>query len=231
MSVIDSHTDKSHEFYHTASRRPGASALPPPRGECVLTSRDYTLLDAWLIRAVESEIEIDPVLIALVRAKLASARIVLSDDVEPDRARSGSRVVYSLEKDASISQVLAHWHDDAIADSILPVTSIVGVSLLGMRAGQRLPLIRSDGSLGGVSLEAVIPQALPARAEQAAEAASAGAAGEPEARGPSLAPEPDAARTAGDKILPFRPAGRCRKPIGANPPMGPDDPNPGPAAA
>lgn len=222
MSVIDKHSDKHDEL----NRRSIKSPAPLPQlGDCVLTSRDYTLLEGWLIRTVESELEVDPVLIALVRAKLAASRIVLSGDVEPDRVRGGSRVVYTLDGEAPTSQLLAHWRSDAVAGgSILPITSILGISLLGMRARQRVPLVRSDGSLGGVWLEAVSPDAGgPSAAEEAS-------ASRPDAGGLARA-EPCREQTpsyagAEDNVLLFRPVGSGRRSLGAPRPVGHDDPDP-----
>jgi regulator of nucleoside diphosphate kinase len=212
MSVIDKYSGK-----HDENRRltEGRVTAAPQYCDCVLTSRDYTVLEGWLIRAVESELEVDPVLIALVRAKLAASRIVLSGDVEPDRVRGGSRIVYTLDGEAPTSQLLAHWRSDAVTGgSILPITSILGITLLGMRARQRVPLVRSDGSIGGVWLEAVSSDSNRSRrAEEASPDAGSFAGSEPGAE---------------DKILLFRPADSGRRP---RRPGGPDDPDPGPSAA
>ena len=227
MSVIDKHSDKHDELSRRSIKSPAPLSQP---GDCVLTSRDYTLLEGWLIRAVESELEVDPVLMALVRAKLAASRIVLSGDVEPDRVRGGSRVVYTLDGEAPTSQLLAHWRSDAVAaGSILPITSILGISLLGMRARQRVPLVRSDGSLGGVWLEAVGPDAgrWPAAEEASASRPDAGSlAGSEPCR-----EETPSYSGAEDKVLLFRPAGSGRRSPGTRRPVGHDDPDPGPAAA
>jgi hypothetical protein len=212
MSLNDRSSAERDEPRHqaAASRRPA-----PRRGDCILTSRDSALLEVWLTRSADCELEIDPVLCSLVRAKLAAARIVLSDDVEPDRARGGSRVFYSVDGGPTMSHLLTHWRHDMPAESILPVTGILGVTLLGMKAGQRLPLVRSDGSWGSVLLQAVLDPATACTAE--------GAEG-------NRAPEDMLAPAAGPKIVPFRPAA-LRRPGGAGGPSGSDDPDPGPAAA
>ncbi len=221
MSVIDSHSDKHDDLNRRATKRPApptgapGACLAPYRGDCVLTSRDHALLEAWLMRAVESELEIDPVLIALVRAKLAAARIVLLGDAEADRARGGSWVVYTLDGGAPTSQLLAHWRPEAVSQSILPITSVLGISLLGMRAGQRVPLVRRDGSFGGVWLDAVDPKTERASTDEEA---------------PGAEPKEPAAGTA-DKVLPFPSAGRGRRPVSPRWPASPDDQGPGPTAA
>jgi regulator of nucleoside diphosphate kinase len=233
MSVIDNYSDKHDELNRRPAPASEARCTPvasaPRYCDCVLTSRDYTLLEGWLIRAIESELDVDPVLIALVRAKLAASRIVLSGDVEPDRVRGGSRVVYTLDAEAPTSQLLAHWRSGPAAGSILPITSILGISLLGMRARQRVPLVKSDGSIGGVWLEAVSSdQGRSRRAEEAsASRLDAGSLVGSEPR------QEQASSHTGteDKILLFRPARPGRRSLGAPRPAGPDDPDPGPTAA
>jgi regulator of nucleoside diphosphate kinase len=224
MSATDSHSDKHDDLKRRLTTRPApamhAPAAPAPRrDDCVLTSRDHALLEAWLMRALDSELEIDPVLIALVRAKLAAARIVLSGDVEADRARGGSRVVYTLDGGAPTAQLLAHWRPEAVAQSILPITSILGICLLGMRAGQRVPLVRRDGSYGAVWLDAVDPQTEPPSKHQ--EASALGAEAEEPAR---QATRPSAG--AAHKVLSFPTVRRGHKPFSARRPAGPDDPDP-----
>jgi hypothetical protein len=188
------------------------------------------LLEGWLIRTVESELEVDPVLMALVRAKLAASRIVLSGDVEPDRVRGGSRVVYTLDGEAPTSQLLAHWRSDAVTGgSILPITSILGITLLGMRARQRVPLVRSDGSIGGVWLDAVSADA--GRSRRVEEASSSRremrnfVEREPVQEQAAFHAETE------DKVVLFRPAQRGRRSLSALRPGGSDDPDPGPSAA
>ena len=237
MSVIDNYSDKFDELNRRSIESPDSAsqarctpvAPAPQYCDCVLTSRDYTLLEGWLIRTVESELEVDPVLMALVRAKLAASRIVLSGDVEPDRVRGGSRVVYTLDGEAPRSQLLAHWRSGPAAERILPITSILGISLLGMRPRQRVPLVKSDGSIGGVWLDAVSADA--GRSRRVEEASSS----RPETRN-FVEREPVQEQAAfhaetEDKVVLFRPAQPGRRSLSALRPGGSDDPDPGPTAA
>lgn len=160
MSVIDGYSDSYDELRGWTLQGPAgpvSGALSERRCECVMTIRDCTLLEAWLIRSAGNDEETDPALARLARKKLASARMVLSGDIEPDRAKGGSRVVYAVDGKPSAPQILSHWRHEALTESILPVISVLGLSLLGMKAGQRMPLPRSDGSVGEVSLQAVLP--------------------------------------------------------------------------
>jgi hypothetical protein len=111
----------------------------------------------------------------------------------------------------------------------LPITSILGISLLGMRARQRVPLVKSDGSIGGVWLDAVCADA--GRSRRVDEASVS----RPEMhsfveREPVHEQASFPAETE-EKVVLFRPAQPGRRSLGAWQPGGSDDPDPGPTAA
>lgn len=158
------------ELLPTSSAGSGvADLLQRPRLEtlrplvCCLTSRDYTLLEAHLWRLLEGGADADLLLARLIRTKLADARLVLSDDIEPTVATGNSHVVFTADGGREVSRVLVHWDDDAVSGPTLPIPSLPGATLLGMHVGQRAPLIRPDGSVGYVALEAVLRQPEAAR--------------------------------------------------------------------
>jgi regulator of nucleoside diphosphate kinase len=133
-------------------RWPWNGPLQPVDG-CCLTSRDYTLLEGHLLRMGDSDSGAEPVLAALIRAKLARARVVLSADVDPDVATGGSRIVYSADEGPEQRRTLVHW--DSPGEDPLPVASLLGATLLGMRVGQLALVPRHDGGASRVSLVAV----------------------------------------------------------------------------
>jgi regulator of nucleoside diphosphate kinase len=94
----------------------------------------------------------------LIRSKLTNARVVLSRDVEPDVATGGSRIAFSIDGAPSIVRVLAHWAEGRPPSDSLAVHSLVGATLLGMRAGQHSLLPRHDAPFGMVRLEEVVHQ-------------------------------------------------------------------------
>jgi regulator of nucleoside diphosphate kinase len=148
---------------------PGAPAMSHLRCEalrplcCCLTAKDYTLLEGHLIKSREIGSGIYRLLGPLIRAKLADASIVLTDDVDFDVATGNSRVVFSADAGADESRVLVHWDEHYVVGLSLPIDTLLGTTLLGMRAGQRAPLLRADGTIGTVLLRSVAYQPEAAR--------------------------------------------------------------------
>lgn len=155
-----------HETEPVAERAGRMPSRPGPRLETIrpvtsrLTSRDYTLLEAHLWRLLEADgvSPNDQLLARLIRTKLADATVVLSDDIEPSVATGNSRIRFSIDDGPAESRILAHWDSLGGVDDVLPIPTLAGVSLLGMAAGQRAPLLRADGSIGAVQLDAVTYQ-------------------------------------------------------------------------
>lgn len=151
----------------------GASADPAKRGawlepvkldvECCLTSRDYTLLEGLLVGLTEGRAPADPLLVRLVRTKLANARVVLAADVAPDIATGNSRISFSIDGEAPTTRVLAHWEEGHEATEVLTVRTLLGATLLGMNVGQQAVLLRGDRPAGCVALHDVLFQPEAAR--------------------------------------------------------------------
>ena len=131
--------------------------------KCCLTAKDFSLLESRLIELRGRNEGTAPLLVQLIRTKLADAEIVLSDDVAPDVATTNSRVVFAANGSTADTAVLVQWEHEVARDFTLPITTLLGATLLGMRAGQRAPLLSSDGSIGEVLLEAIAFQPEAAR--------------------------------------------------------------------
>ncbi len=125
-----------------------SASLSAPRlaAECCLTSKDYTQLEGHLHRVEQNSNQ--HLLAWVMRAKLAHARVVLPDDVDEKVVTGGSRVVYSVGVLPGESRMLVHWDDNPLFGDRLRVATLLGATLLGMRAGQEAPLFRPDGSTG-----------------------------------------------------------------------------------
>ncbi|TCP38617.1 hypothetical protein [Rhodovulum] len=82
----------------------------------------------------------------VLRHKMQSAAIV-PGDVPNDVAAAGSHVVYSLGAGVSKTGLLSHRARAGGRYGIIPVSSLLGATLLGMRAGTSAPLLRDDGSI------------------------------------------------------------------------------------
>lgn len=159
-------TDVSTGTRATEAPGPWADAFAGAElaGESFLTSRDYTLLEGHLYRLGEDGPQ--PLLARLIRTRLSHARVVLTGDVDADVATGDSRVVISVDGRPDESRLLVHWDDSRVTGDTLRVATLLGVTVLGMRAGQEARLLRADGSLGRVLLREVAfqPEAFRRRA-------------------------------------------------------------------
>lgn len=72
-----------------------------------------------------------------------------SDDVYyTDLVVGGSCVTYIIDGKEPQSGLLAHRSGAGLPGRIIPVASLLGATLIGMRVGQRAPLLFEDGSIG-----------------------------------------------------------------------------------
>lgn len=119
--------------------------------QCCLTTKDYALLESILPGA-----ERRPLLQWLIRAKMADARLVLPAYVEADIATTGRQLVYAVDGHAAErGAIVAPGH--AARPEEVPLATFLGISLIGLKAGRRGPLLRADGSVGEVLLVRVEP--------------------------------------------------------------------------
>ena len=72
-----------------------------------------------------------------------------SDDMYyTDSILGGSCVTYTVDGKEPQSGLLAHHSRAGLPGGIIPVASLLGATLIGMRIGQRAPLLFEDGSIG-----------------------------------------------------------------------------------
>ncbi len=148
---------------------PHRDAAEPPRLEllrpieCLLTTKDFTLVERHLLEMPAAARRCDRLLLRLIRTKLADARIVLSDDIAPDVATGNSRLVYSVDDEPERTGVLRHWEHEGDQPTAVQIRSLLGMTLIGMTTGQNAPLVREDGRIGHVRLLAVVFQPEAAR--------------------------------------------------------------------
>lgn len=131
--------------------------------DCLLTVKDYSLIEHHMLAQAERQGEFS-LLVRLMRAKLTDAQIVMADDLPPDIATGNSRVEFAIDHDTDDQRVLCFWDHEALGHSGLPVTSILGTTLFGLRAGQKAPLIAPGGTIREIELKRVLFQ--PERARQ-----------------------------------------------------------------
>ncbi|MBX3598879.1 MAG: nucleoside-diphosphate kinase [Rhizobiaceae bacterium] len=134
--------------------------------ECILTTKDYTIIEVMRDRCVDVKDPLRP----LLERKLKSARIIFSDDAPPALATISSRVSYIVNGGPPHSRILSHGKMNAPIGLFLPIITLRGLALLGLMEGQEFSYENRDGQREHVLLEAVQFQPEAARREkQAAE--------------------------------------------------------------
>lgn len=91
----------------------------------------------------------------LVRAKMADAEVVDTRDVGPGVVTGDSRVSFAIDAGRPQTRTLYHWTYPEHDRSRLAVGTFLGVTLIGLRAGQTMRLLDSEDVLGTVQILAV----------------------------------------------------------------------------
>lgn len=130
---------------------------------CILTTKDFTILEVMRERCLGRE---DP-LAPLLKRKIESALVMFHDDVRGDVATLNSRVTYSVNGRHSETRVISHERmNNAPVGMFLPIATLRGLALLGLVAGQEFVLTKGDGTEDRIVLEKVQYQPEAARRER-----------------------------------------------------------------
>ncbi len=175
---------------------------------CLLTARDFSTLEMLL----EREGRHDETFLRLLRRKLSTATVVFQDDIAPEVATIDSRIEFTRDRSVREDGILVHAPENALPGRALPVTTLRGLALLGLTAGESIVIEEPDGSYEELQLDRVSRQPAPERSTQARQ------------------PAPAAAAVAGSSVVAFV---ARRKPARSRDvaPVDPDDDDPGPRAA
>lgn len=130
---------------------------------CCLTIKDYGLLEHLLIELHGDEEARSPLLAQFIRAKLADADLVFPEDVGAEVATLNSRILFVVDGGVAEPGILVQREDEMARHPALSIRTLLGAILLGMRVGQRAPLLRGDARVGEVLLESVVFQPEAAR--------------------------------------------------------------------
>ncbi|MDR9762824.1 nucleoside-diphosphate kinase [Rhizobium redzepovicii] len=118
--------------------------------QCLLTTKDYTLLETMhddpLVR--------DTALLRLLRRKKASAIVMFREDLPDDVASLNSRVTFSVDARCD-TRVLTTGRMTTPVGMLLPVDTLRGLALLGLREGQTIVIENVEGHMEAISLDAV----------------------------------------------------------------------------
>ncbi|GGB05900.1 hypothetical protein GCM10011491_37480 [Brucella endophytica] len=176
---------------------------------CQLTTKDFSILEVLL----ERDAHHDEAFLRLLRQKLSVATILFQDDIWPDVATINSRVGFTVDGNRTDNRILAYGDDGAVPGLTLPVTTIRGLALLGLTAGETIVIERSDGGSEEVRLDKVCHQPQANRKDR-------------------LNQQTPTNATLGQQssVLAFE-ARRKPTPVNPEPRIDPDDDDPGPRAA
>ena len=126
--------------------------------ECCLTSRDYALLERhW--HSIKPRTDSYALMLSrMIQHKLTEARVVLPDDVASNVVTGNSRVAFAIDGCPEECLRLVHFQHETVLGQTVLVPTFLGVTLLGLSAGQRTSMLRADGTSKQVVVRAVVYQ-------------------------------------------------------------------------
>jgi len=132
---------------------------------CCLTAKDFSILEVLLERRRGFG---DPI-VPLLERKLAGARIVLGEGVDPGVATLNSRVLFRVGGQPAETRTLIQQEVRGLVGLGLPLTTPLGLALLGLSEGEETGFERHGGRPERVLLDKVLYQ--PEAARRASQAA------------------------------------------------------------
>lgn len=98
-----------------------------------------------------------PFLAHVLHHKLSSCRAVSASQADSDVVIGGCHVSYAIDGGPAQSGLLVHRARAGAAPGVIPVSSLIGATLIGMRVGQRAPLLCEDGTIVSLCVLNVTP--------------------------------------------------------------------------
>jgi len=136
--------------------RLSSSETPPDararlRNRSILPEADYRHLQHHLNQCDSTAQTASPFLSHVILRKLTT-RQPSADAQAGDLVTGGCQVVYSVDRHPAAIGLLVHRARAGGASGVIPVSSLLGATLIGMRVGQRAPLLHEDGTIGTLSV-------------------------------------------------------------------------------
>ena len=127
---------------------------------CILTTKDFTILEFLQ----ERRHRFGETYAALLRAKLDAATVIFREDMPAHVTTLNSRVRFRIGDEPPQTRIISHDELQGFVGLTLPLTTLRGLALLGLAAGESIVLPR-DGTAAPerVVLEAVLYQPEAAR--------------------------------------------------------------------
>lgn len=121
---------------------------------CLLTTKDFTILEVMLDRRLGS----DTALVPLIRRKLDNAVVVFRDDIPADVVTLNSRVSYRIDDQEPETRIVSHDELRGLVGFTLPITHPRGLALLGLTVGGSMTIPAAGGGAETLSVEKVLFQ-------------------------------------------------------------------------
>jgi regulator of nucleoside diphosphate kinase len=106
-----------------------------------LTSKDLYLLEALRSRCLEPGSAYG----RLLAEKIDTARMVLGEDIDPDRVTLNTRLRYRIDGGRPARCLLVQSDLHGVVGLALPITTMRGLALLGLGVGDTLAITLSNG--------------------------------------------------------------------------------------
>ena len=131
---------------------------------CILTTKDFTILEVMRDRCLGRDDPLAPIL----KRKIESATVMFREDVPADVATLSSRVTYSVDRRDPDTRVLSHDRMTSPVGMFLPITNLRGLALLGLSEDEEFVLTDDEGRQVRVLLKTVHYQPEAAKREKEA---------------------------------------------------------------
>lgn len=137
--------NNAHSGQSSSYNRPSYRALA--RNAAILPEADYQKLQEHLESCKSGMRASSALLVHVLSHKLMNVNPVSNVHCS-DLVIGGSRVTYSVDGGKPQEGLLSHRAAIGSTGGVIPVASLLGTTLMGMRTGQRAPLLRDDGTIG-----------------------------------------------------------------------------------
>lgn len=127
-----------------------------PRVRKVLPEADYLSLQRHLEQCEHMRQHDWTLLAYVLRHKIMTTEPV-ADLFVPGLVTGGCQVTYSVNGGASQTGLISHRARSGSGSGVISVASLLGATLIGMRLGQRAPLLCADGAVMSLSVLDVAP--------------------------------------------------------------------------
>jgi len=130
---------------------------------CLLTTKDYTILEVMLERCLGRD---DPIA-EILKRKLDGATVLFRDDIPPTVVTLSSRVSYRVDDGPAETRIIAHDEMRGLVGSVLSITNPRGLALMGLAEGQSMTIRRANGTGEKITVQEIVYQPEAAKREAA----------------------------------------------------------------